>query len=82
MRAAALVQPAARCAALVVVLLAFAFPQTAFSHQSSVVFLRLVPERHTLHVTLRIANSDLFEALGLPADHVVLPKTSTASGNS
>ena len=59
---------------IVVVLLAFAFPQTAFSHQSSVVFLRLVPERHTLHVTLRIANSDLFEALGLPADHVVLPE--------
>lgn len=48
-------------------------PTNASAHQSSVVYLQLVPNRHTLSVTLRIANSDLYEALSLPSDRAIRP---------
>ena len=46
-------------------------PTPAIAHQSSVVYLQLVPNQHTLSVTLRIANSDLYEALSLPSDRAI-----------
>lgn len=54
------------------VLCVLCFSSTAaLAHQSSVVYLQLVPRHHTLGVTLRIANSDLYEALGLPSDRPI-----------
>ncbi len=46
-------------------------PTSAIAHQSSVVYLQLVPNQHTLSLTLRIANSDLYEALALPSDRAI-----------
>lgn len=34
-------------------------------------YLQLVPNQHTLSLTLRIANSDLYEALALPSDRAI-----------
>jgi hypothetical protein len=57
-------------ASLLLVLLSL-FSVSALAHQSSVVFLQIVPHQHSLTVTLRIANSDLYEALGLPSDRPI-----------
>lgn len=45
----------------------FFHPHTALGHQSSVVFLRASAENRTLTAVLHIADTDLYEALGLPA---------------
>lgn len=47
--------------------LAWLFPSGALAHQSSVVYLHIVPERYQVTVTLRVANNDLYEALALPS---------------
>jgi hypothetical protein len=60
----------ARFALLLFFLVSF-FPSTALGHQSSVVYLHVVPSRYSVRVTLRIANSDLYEALELPVDRPI-----------
>lgn len=51
--------------------LAWFVPSLARAHQSSVVYLHVVPERYHVTVTLRIANSDLNEALARPAERLM-----------
>ncbi len=63
-----------RALPLLFVFITLTISQFAFAHQSSVVFLRVSPQRHALRVTLRLANSDLFEALALPSDQIITPK--------
>jgi hypothetical protein len=53
---------------LLVLIALFSWPLTALAHQSSVVFLQISSAPSALLVTLRIANGDLYEALGLPSD--------------
>jgi hypothetical protein len=53
---------------LLVLIALLSWPLTALAHQSSVVFLQISPAPSALLVTLRIANGDLYEALGLPSD--------------
>ena len=53
---------------LLVLIALLSWPLTALAHQSSVVFLQISSEPSALLVTLRIANGDLYEALGLPSD--------------
>lgn len=43
----------------------------ARAHQSSVVYLDVVPSGRAVDVTLQIANTDLYEAFGLPQDRPV-----------
>ncbi len=59
---------------LLLVVLSLTAPQSAFAHQSSVVFLRVSPERRVLFLTLRLASSDLFEALALPSERQLTPQ--------
>ena len=58
----------ARFSLLFLPLLVSFFPSVALGHQSSVVYLHIIPARQSVRVTLRIANSDLYEALALPVD--------------
>jgi hypothetical protein len=50
------------------VLLLLLLPRAALSHQSSVVYSEIVATGRDVEVTLQIANTDLYEALGLKQD--------------
>jgi hypothetical protein len=61
----------ARRAALLLVLLGVLAPGLARAHQSSVVYLDVAPSGRAVDVTIQIANTDLYEAFGLPQDRPV-----------
>lgn len=67
----------ARFSLLFLPLLVSFFPSVALGHQSSVVYLHIIPARQSVRVTLRIANSDLYEALALPVDRPISREEAT-----
>lgn len=54
----------------------------AFAHQSSVAFLNALAERHSLLVTLRIADTDLVEVAALGLAPKELPRPQTVSNRA
>jgi hypothetical protein len=60
---------AARAAFAVAALVAFAHPAAA--HQSSISYLTIAPAGHDVHLTVEIANADLYEAVGAARDRAV-----------
>ena len=52
-------------------IVALAAASTAYAHTSSITYVEIAVEARTVHVTLEIANRDLYEAIGVDRDRAV-----------